>query len=72
MNYKNVLLPVTVIFLGVALLLINMGIIPLDLAQFWPVILVIAGLVGLTVVMGPEKKTKRRSSRKKRKSRKKK
>lgn len=45
---KNIVLPVVVIFVGVLLLLGNMEIIPAELTAFWPVVLVVGGLVGLT------------------------
>ncbi len=58
---KNLTVPVTVIFVGVILLLGNMGIIPNEIVAFWPVILVVGGLIGLTTMdIGntPLKKTK--------------
>lgn len=49
---NTILIAVTVIFIGVILLLGNMGIISNNMVALWPVILIIAGLVGLTLLDG--------------------
>lgn len=56
----TLLVAVTVIFVGVILLLGNMGVISNKMMSLWPVVLVVAGLVGL-VCTGPEKNTETRS-----------
>ena len=39
--------PLTLIFVGVAIMMMNLGVIPSSAVALWPVILVILGLVGL-------------------------
>ncbi|MEO8581476.1 MAG: DUF5668 domain-containing protein [Patescibacteria group bacterium] len=51
----TLLIAVTVIFVGVILLLGNMGVIPNSVMAIWPVVLVVAGLVGL-ICVDPEKR----------------
>lgn len=62
----NLIVAVTVIFVGVFLLLGNMGIIPNQIMALWPVVLIIGGLVGL-ICTDPEKRKiiSRHSSKKK-------
>jgi uncharacterized membrane protein len=48
----TLLVAVSVIFIGVILLLGNMGVIPNSLMALWPVILIVAGLIGLTCTDG--------------------
>jgi hypothetical protein len=40
--------PLTLIFVGTLVMMMNMGVLPVDLWKFWPVVLVVVGLVGLT------------------------
>ena len=48
MANKKLFVAVSLIFLGVMLLAYNLGLIPDELAMYWPVILVILGLWGLS------------------------
>lgn len=50
MQTRNLLIPVAVIFIGVMFLLGNMGIIPDQIFSLWPVVLVVAGLIGLSSI----------------------
>lgn len=63
----TLIIAVTAIFIGVFLLLGNMGVISNQLMAIWPIILVVAGLVGL-ICSDPEKRSilPRRGSKKKR------
>jgi hypothetical protein len=54
----TLLVAVTVIFIGVILLLGNMGVIPNNLMALWPVVLIISGLVGLACIDGEKIKSK--------------
>ncbi len=63
----SVTVAVAAIFVGVLLLLGNMGVISNQLMSLWPVVLIVAGLVGL-LCTDPEKRqliTKRPSKKKK-------
>lgn len=40
--------PLTLIFIGTLVMMINMGILPMVMWKFWPIVLVIVGLVGLS------------------------
>lgn len=46
---KTMVLPVAAIFIGVLILLGNMNVIPAELANLWPVVLVFAGLLGISM-----------------------
>ena len=48
MANKKLFVAVSLIFLGVMLLARNLGLIPDELAMYWPIILVILGLWGLS------------------------
>lgn len=48
MANKKLFIAVSLIFLGVMLLARNLGLIPDELAMYWPIILVILGLWGLS------------------------
>lgn len=47
-KHSHLIITLTVIFIGVVLLLGNLGIIPRNIVALWPIILVLAGLVGLS------------------------
>lgn len=48
-GYNNKLFwPLTLIFLGTLIMMVNVGILPRGLVAFWPVVLVVIGLVGLS------------------------
>lgn len=40
--------PLTLIFVGALIMMMNVGILPAGLWKFWPVLLVVVGLVGLS------------------------
>jgi len=48
MANKKIFVAVSLIFLGVMFLARNLGLIPDELAMYWPIILVILGLWGLS------------------------
>lgn len=48
MANKRIFIAVSLIFLGVMFLARNLGLIPDELAMYWPIILVILGLWGLS------------------------
>lgn len=40
--------PLTLIFVGTLVMMLNIGVLPMVLWKFWPVVLVVIGLVGLS------------------------
>ena len=59
--------PLTLIFVGAIVMAINVGVLPVVVWKFWPVILVVVGLVGLSGScesckpgVRPSKKSKRK------------
>ncbi len=48
MANKKIFIAVSLIFLGVMFLAYNLGLIPDELVTYWPIILVILGLWGLS------------------------
>lgn len=59
----SMLVAVSAIFIGAILLLGNMGAIPSHLVGMWPVVLIVAGLVGICC-LDPEKMKSTSSSKK--------
>ncbi len=62
--------PVTLIFVGVIVLMINLGVLSPTLWRLWPIVLVIVGLVGITSgcdSCNPVKKMSAKPSSKKKK-----
>ena len=67
---KNTILwSVLLVLIGSILLLVRLGALPADLVSYWPLILVIVGLMGLSNVgdSGAKKQTKKKTTRKKKK-----
>jgi hypothetical protein len=65
-GYNNKLFwPLVFVFVGTAILMMNMGILPSGLARLWPVALVILGLIGLTSGYSGIKTTKTKKPRRK-------
>lgn len=73
---KNVFWPATLVLMGFIFLASNMGMLPMEFWNFWPLILIIVGLGGLvtsdrkewiTPVKKSKSKGKKRASRKKKK-----
>lgn len=56
----TLLMAVTAIFVGVLLLLGNMGVLPPSITGLWPVVLIVAGLVALTCFEGEKKQQKKK------------
>lgn len=40
--------PLTLIFVGTLVMMVNVGVLPMVLWKFWPILLVVIGLVGLS------------------------
>lgn len=40
--------PLTLIFVGTIVMMVNIGVLPMVLWKFWPILLVVIGLVGLS------------------------
>ena len=71
---KNVFWPATLVVMGLIFLASNMGMLPKEFWNFWPLILIIVGLGGLVtsdreewMVEVKKPKRKKRSTRKKKK-----
>ena len=48
-GYNNKLFwPLTLIFVGTLVMMINVGVLPMVMWKFWPILLVVIGLVGLS------------------------
>ena len=48
-GYNNKLFwPLTLVFVGVIVLMINLGVLSSSLLRVWPIVLVIIGLIGIT------------------------
>lgn len=58
MGEGGVFWPVFLIFVGTAILLVNVGVLPPDAWRFWPVILIVLGLFKLSGFGTPMKKNK--------------
>lgn len=55
MQSKALILPGATVLIIIVLVLGNMGVLPASVTNLWPIILVVAGLVGLTSYDGEEK-----------------
>jgi uncharacterized membrane protein len=69
-GYNNKLFwPLTLIFVGTLVMMINVGVLPMVMWKFWPILLVVIGLVGLSGMCEDCKvsTTKKTTSKKKKK-----
>lgn len=56
--------PLTLIFCGVLVMMLNLGVIPESAWKLWPAVPVVIGLIGLSSPMESGRSTSRKSSKK--------